>query len=43
LRGRAEQAEQQTDAYRAELDRLRAATVDADTTVAQASQSLESA
>jgi hypothetical protein len=30
LRGRAEQAEQQTDAYRAELDGLRTATVAAD-------------
>jgi len=28
LRSRAEQAEQQADAYRAELDRLRTATVD---------------
>jgi hypothetical protein len=30
LRGRAEQAEQQADAYRAELECLRAATVDVD-------------
>lgn len=30
MRGRAEQAEQQADANRAELDRFRTATVDAD-------------